>query len=61
MSDSDMISILMSYGDARGLAWIIDKEGVEVDSQDEVSVCVLCLLILVLFGIDGRNCPHEFF
>ena len=30
---------------------MLDEEGVEVDSMDLVSVCVLCLVILLLFGI----------
>ena len=36
---------------------MLDEEGVDVDSKDEVSVCVLYLLILVLFGIVWKNFP----
>ena len=36
-------------GNKDEVARLVDEEGVDVDSKDEVSVCVLCLLILVLF------------
>ena len=39
----------------------LDEEGLEVDSADRVSVCVLCLLILVLFGIGWVDCSHFIF
>ena len=40
---------------------LVDEEGVDVDSEDEVSVCVLCLLILVLFGIVWNHSSHLVF
>ena len=48
-------------GDLDEVARLLDEEGVEVDSMDGVSVCVLCLLILVLFGIVWIHCGHEVF
>ena len=47
-------------GDRDEIERILDEEGVEVDSEDEVSVCVLWLLILVLFGIEWNDCAHVF-
>ena len=38
-------------GDKNEVERILDEEGVDVNSKNRVSVCVLCLLILVLFGI----------
>ena len=43
-------------GDKKKVARLLDEEGVEVDFKDFVSVCVLCLLILVLFGIVWTHC-----
>ena len=40
---------------------LVDEERVDVDSLDGVSVCVLWLLILVLFGIEWNDCFHPFF
>ena len=48
-------------GDKEEVARLVDETGVEVDSKDSVSVCVLCLLILVLFGIEGKNFSHDIF
>ena len=48
-------------GDRNEVARMVDEEGEEVDSKDGVSVCVLCLLILVLFGIVWIHCGHEVF
>ena len=39
-------------GDADQVARLLDDEGSNVNSMDEVSVFVLCLLILMLFGIE---------
>ena len=47
-------------GDREEVARLVDKERVDVDSMNRVSVCVLCLLILVLFGIGWRNCSDVF-
>ena len=47
-------------GDRDEVARLVDEEGVKVDSI-LVSVCVLCLLILVLFGIVWMDCSHEIF
>ena len=44
-------------GDMDEVERILDEEGVDVN---QVSVCVLCLLILVLFGIVRRHCSHSF-
>ena len=42
-------------GNASKVARLVDDERVDVNSKDGVSVCVLCLLILVLFWdrVDG--------
>ena len=48
-------------GDLDEVARLLDEEGVEVDSMDGVSVCLLWLLILVLFGIVWIHCGHEVF
>ena len=45
-------------GDRNEVERLVDEEGVAVDSKNKVSVCVLCLLILVLFGIEWKNCSH---
>ena len=47
-------------GNRNEVARLVDEEGVEVDSEDRVSVCVLWLLILVLFGIEWNHCSHVF-
>ena len=59
MSTSELLGAA-ERGDKNKVERIVDEEGVEVDSEDEVSVCVLCLLILVLFGIASKNCSHPF-
>ena len=49
-------------GDMDEVKRLLDEEGVDVNSKDErVSVCVLCLLILVLFGIEWIHCSHLLF
>ena len=47
-------------GNASKVARLVDDERVDVNSKDGVSVCVLCLLILGLFGIEWKNCSHVF-
>ena len=44
-------------GDKNEVERLLDEEGVDANSKDSVSVCVLCLLIFVLFGIEWKNCP----
>ena len=48
-------------GDKDEVERLVDEEGVDVNSKDRVSVCVLCLLILVLFGIGWNYTSHVVF
>ena len=48
-------------GDKEEVARMVDEEGTDANSTDMVRVCVLCLLILVLFGIAWKNCSHLVF
>ena len=61
LSEEEELLKAARRGDKNEVARLVDEEGVEVNSKDSVSVCVLCLLILVLFGIEWMHCSHSLF
>ena len=57
MSSNELLGAAQD-GDADQVTRMLEETGVKVDSKDKVSVCVLCLLILVLFGIVWNDGPY---
>ena len=55
---SNQLLRAVDRGDVEKVTRMLDETGVKVDSKDKVSVCVLCLLILVLFGIVWNDGPY---
>ena len=60
MSGNELWRVALD-GDDNQVVRLLDEEGVDIDSTDRVSVCLLWLLILVLFGIEWKNCPDGIF
>ena len=58
MMSSNQLLRAVDRGDVEKVARMLDETGVKVDSKNDVSVCVLCLLILVLFGIVWNDGPY---
>ena len=54
----DLLRRAAEIGDKDLLVWVFDEEEEHVNSEDRVSVCVLWLLILLLFGIVWMDCSH---
>ena len=59
MSGNELWRVALD-GDDNQVVRLLDEEGVDIDSTDRVSVCLLWLLILVLFGIVWIHCSHVF-